>query len=207
MSFDMKPKNFRFLKWGSALFFIFLALLFLATRGIFSSFDPVVTNLFQAEIPRIFDIPLSILTLLGSSEVTFLIVLLIAFLIYRREKRIYWALALFAMIFVFEFVGKIFLYHPGPPINYFRFALPFNLPTSFVQTRYSFPSGHVSRTAFLVVLGLFFFRKKPWVVISCLAFLALMVLSRVYLGEHWTSDVIGGLFLGGAMGMFSLVYY
>jgi len=36
----------------------------------------------------------------------------------------------------------------------------------------------------------------------CLGFLILMMASRVYLGEHWASDVLGGLFLGGSIALF-----
>ncbi len=38
-----------------------------------------------------------------------------------------------------------------------------------------------------------------------LAAIFLMGVSRVYLGEHWTSDVVGGFFLGGSLGLFAAI--
>lgn len=63
----------------------------------------------------------------------------------------------------------------------------------------SYPSGHAAATfAVALVLGLTF--KKPWVWIAALGAAALTALSRVYLGFHYPSDVLGGSILGAGVG-------
>lgn len=114
---------------------------------------------------------------------------------------------LFIIALSVELFGKFFLYHPGPPFMFFRTELPFNFPSSYISTHYSYPSGHAARTSFLVVFLAFWcisYTKgaKRAVLLSALGlFLFVMLISRVYLGEHWTTDVIGGTLLGASLGL------
>lgn len=208
------PKDLRFFFLGAGSFLIFLLLLFAETRMIFSSFDPEVTMWVQSFVPRFWDVPLSFLSILGNFEIMAGALLLLGIWVLRKDKRIFFPLAFFGLILVFELIGKLWLYHPGPPPDFFRYQLPFSFPAVHVDTDYSFPSGHVSRTTFMAVVAAFlasnYLRKKKqtvFVIVFCLVIAALMVFSRVYLGEHWASDTIGGLLLGGSMGFFAISYY
>lgn len=72
----------------------------------------------------------------------------------------------------------------------------------------SFPSGHAQTS--LVAWGyLALVVWRRWFSLLALAWVALIGLSRVYLGQHWPSDVLGGwliglLLLGGALWFFRL---
>lgn len=75
----------------------------------------------------------------------------------------------------------------------------------------SFPSGHASGTAAVATLMGFVsirYRRYPWVIIPVLAVITiLMGLSRMFLDMHWFSDVVGGIFIGGAMGfLFAILH-
>ena len=68
----------------------------------------------------------------------------------------------------------------------------------------SFPSGHVF--FYVIFFGLLFYFcqanmiagiLKPILITLCLAMILLVGISRVYLGAHWPSDVLGGYLAGG----------
>jgi membrane-associated phospholipid phosphatase len=64
-----------------------------------------------------------------------------------------------------------------------------------VSTPYPYPSGHMLRSVLLLGAIYALWPNRP-ARIALLIFLAASATSRVYLGTHWPSDVIGGALLG-----------
>lgn len=210
----MKISNFKFqiLSLSILVLFCFTLFSYLVHRDLFTQFDFNTTLRIQDKIPRRFDTFFSVFSLLGSTELVtlFLIVLII---ILKKLKRILIFVPYF-ISFVIELYGKIFVVHPGPPYMFFRYDIPFDFPSSYVKPGSSFPSGHSTRTAFVSAILLFLILRskklskfqKMTISGLILLFDITMFTSRVYLGEHWTSDVIGGGLLGYSLGLLSLAF-
>ena len=62
-----------------------------------------------------------------------------------------------------------------------------------------YPSGHAA-VAFSTALVLSLSYRRPLVIVTSLAAAALISLSRVYLGVHYPTDIMGGAILGSAAG-------
>lgn len=84
-----------------------------------------------------------------------------------------------------------------------RPALPAELMEELGVDTFAFPSGHAqSFTIFYGFLALFIWQnaRHPWLrgvgVAGMLTMIALVGVSRVYLGVHWPSDVVGAYCIG-----------
>ena len=176
-----------------------------------TDFDTMVK--LQDRIPKRYDSLFSYFSLLGSAEITigFCIILAVA-AFFRRKWRSILGWFLIAPATLGEIFGKLIVYHPGPPAFFHRSILPTGLPSFYVHTNFSYPSGHMTRTVFIVTVIsciIFFSAKKTTskalMFIPLILLLAAMGLTRVYLGEHWLSDVLGGALLGAATGFLASV--
>ena len=72
---------------------------------------------------------------------------------------------------------------------------PMATGTSVPADDFGFPSGHVAATT-AWALGLVWSRRKSWQLAAAVTWVALMAVSRMYLGRHFPADVLGGLVVG-----------
>lgn len=197
---------------GLSIFAIFVLFSYIVHKNILVQFDFDSTVRLQDHISRRFDLFFSYFSVMGSFEV--MTVILLVILGFRRRIKDIIYLFGFGMILLFELFGKLFVDHPGPPFRFARYVSLVQFPTEYVpHPSGSYPSGHAGRTLFVSTIFIGFVLGSPklplyvksLIISGVLIFDLIMLVSRVYLGEHWTTDVIGGTLLGISLGLFARI--
>ena len=130
-------------------------------------FFKLVTNILAAIIPMI----------------------LLVFILLKKDK-VYFYICAFSGSFTlfFAYLSKIIIHRDRPLVALIK-----------MPSTYSFPSGHTLFTfTFYVIIGYLFtlnesIRTRKWLIIGCLFIAVVTGVSRIYLGVHYFSDVIGGI--------------
>lgn len=135
------------------------------------------------------------LTALGGMTVVGLVTATVVFYLWSREKRRTAVLVLASIVgaVVVSTLFKFGFARPRPDL----------VPHGSIVATSSFPSGHstLAAAAYLTLAGLMVRthaarRLKIFFLVSALGITFLVGVSRVFLGVHWPSDVLGGWALG-----------
>jgi len=222
MSIHPYKKRLAVLLTGLLLLLIFTLFSRQVKRGFLHQADFDTTVRIQNEIDRSLHLRLATLvdnvfvgsTMAASPQVTAVFVGLMTIIaVYDwKKKKFHWrALVIpigFGLLTLGEIYGKSVVNHPSPP--FFMIKHPSTIfPQFYINESYSYPSGHTARAIFValtflsLISHLLFPTKKRWLIFGGIAFLYVFIVAigKIYLGEHWLSDVIGGGLLGISFGL------
>ncbi|MGX7173274.1 phosphatase PAP2 family protein [Enterococcus ratti] len=180
---------------GTCFLFLFLSLSYLVKYQpvLLSEFDQSITIFIRTPYPDWNTYQLSI-TKMGNSSTVILLFLIVSFLLWRKKKRpeLIWLAVNFIII-----AGII-----NPLIKLFVMRIRPSLVYLVVEYSYSFPSGHAATS--MILYGSLLFILPTLIQTNSFRlllqfFLAVIIItvgiSRVYLGVHFPSDILGGYLL------------
>lgn len=175
---------------------VFIALAVVAHTVAYFPIDLIITRAVQSYHGALFDQLMFGLSWLGFMPQVYLLGAIIVAFLFMAGLRWEAVVALFAACGVgIGTIVKLIVFRPRPSADLVHVFS--QLPSS------GFPSGHVlTFTTFCGFLAFLVYTllKPSWVRTTLLVGLALLILpmglSRIYLGQHWFSDVMGAYLLG-----------
>jgi undecaprenyl-diphosphatase len=179
--------------WASVAAF---ALLSAATgAGILYPLDRRALALAQGRVSETLDLIGAAFSALGDVEhIGVATLTLCAVLLIADRKRLAWRLlAAFVVTGLLEFSMKMLLPQLPMPEQTARSTDP--SPLVQVDYHFPYPSGHMLRSVILLGAIFVLWPNRP-LRAAILSVAGGMALTRVYLGVHWVSDVVGGALLG-----------
>jgi membrane-associated phospholipid phosphatase len=159
----------------------------LVVLGTFATADRAILDFVQRPHAEWLDAAAGFVTYFGQSEVVGSIALGVAIVRWRHGRRDWWIPLLLLLVVAIELVLKQTVPQEAPPGELIRNYQP--SPFIDAPTAYAYPSGHMARVAFLVT-------ALRWPAGASAVILVVMGLTRIYLAQHWPSEVVGGWLLG-----------
>ena len=181
----------------------FLVLTLFVAKQATRPLDLAVTSAVQSLASERLDYVMYFFTLIGSIEFSCFALLVVCWYFYRKYAwpGVFLYLFFFMALSGVEFIWKYVVTYTGPGPEFDR--NPFHWSFIMVHTPYSFPSGHTFRSVYL--FGIWYQRlnqklmppKESALFQKIVIFLLILGVgvSRIYLGDHWLSDVAGGCLL------------
>jgi undecaprenyl-diphosphatase len=163
--------------------------------------DVAITRSFQQDQAPWLHITMLAISYPGSSLLLPVLVILTAVVFWAKGSRLeaVFVGGLSTVSLLLNLLLKVLVSRPRPMANLVH----------IIQTTlgYSFPSGHVmSYIAYwglLFSFGVILFVGRHWwrtaLLATSVAFVVLIGPSRIYLGDHWASDVLGAYLIGGVL--------
>ena len=163
-------------------------------------FDASILEFFQSIHTPLLDRIMIVFTTLGEFGAIWIVVGIL--LLFHKKYRMYGVMVLTALLLgliVGNGIMKNVIARPRPCWRMPDISLLIAVPKDF-----SFPSGH-TLAACEAVTVLFFTRLRY--AIPALMVTVIVIVSRMYLFVHYSTDIIGGMLLGILIGLFTVWVY
>jgi undecaprenyl-diphosphatase len=165
-----------------------------AGAGLFRPLDVLILDAAQRTDSGVLDAIGLVTSVVGGVEFVAVATVALAagLLVVGRERLALRLVIAFLVTGLIELASKTMVPQPPVPEEAMRTSDPSLLDVSMP---YPYPSGHMLRSVLLLGAIYALWPNRPARIVL-LIFLAASATSRIYLGTHWSSDVIGGALLG-----------